>query len=236
MPAPLVNEGAGKRCSMERAMIRLQPDEFSRHSDVLRARRGDVITLRFAMPADAEALQAYVRSLSAQSRASRFLGAVSELPKAVLDDFTHPCAGDRFSVLATIVVDGLEQIIGEARYALHADDSLEFGLSIHDRWQGAGLGAALMTNLECRAAALGALSMFADTLRTNHIMIALARKSGYGLVRHPDDWRLLRFEKQVAYAPAEIPCASWRLAVQLSHGLIEYSARRRTGRATYASL
>lgn len=202
-------------------MIRLQREEVPRYSDVVRSRHGDAITVRFAEPADAEALQVYIRSLSPRSRANRFLGAVSELPTAVLDEFVHPGQNDRFSVLATIGVDGLEQVIGEARYALHADDSLEFGLSVHDHWQGLGIGAALMTNLECRAAALGAVSMFADTQRTNHVMIGLAHKAGYDVVRHPDDWTLLRFEKQVAYASAEIPCASWRIAVP---------ARRAAGR------
>jgi len=201
----------------------LQREELLRYRDTVRSRRGDAIAIRFAVPANAEALQAYIRSLSPQSRANRFLGAVSELPKHVLDEFVDPGRDDRFSVLATIEVDGLEHIIGEARYALHADDSLEFGLSVHDRWQGRGIGAALMTNLECRAAALGAVSMFADTQRTNDVMIGLAQKSGYDIMRHPDDWTLLRFEKQIADVPAKIPCASWRLAAmtrQLTGGVI----------------
>jgi GNAT superfamily N-acetyltransferase len=188
-------------------------DGLSRYSDVVRSTGGDAFTLRFAGPGDAAALQTYVRGLSPRSRHDRFLGAISELPSGLLYDFTHLGRDDRFTLLVTLPADGLEVIVGEARYALHAEDgSLEFGLSVHDRWQGHGIGAALMDNLECRAAALGASSMFADTLRTNQIMIALARKSGFRLVRHPDDWKLLRFEKQVAYAPAEIPCASWRLA------------------------
>jgi len=51
-------------------------------------------------------------------------------------------------------------------------------------------------------------------LRSNGAMIALARKAGFALVRHPEDWKLVRFEKQIALAPDEIPCASWRLAAQ----------------------
>lgn len=69
-----------------------------------------------------------------------------------------------------------------------------------------------MKNLECRAAAFGSVQMFADTLRTNEAMIALARQSGFTLVHHPDDWKLVRFDKEIALAPQEIPCASWRLA------------------------
>ena len=43
-------------------------------------------------------------------------------------------------------------------------------------------------------------------------MIGLARKSGFGFVANPDDWKLVRFEKQIDTAPQDIPCASWRIA------------------------
>ena len=54
--------------------------------------------------------------------------------------------------------------------------------------------------------------MFGDTLRSNGVMISLARRRGFALVRHPEDWKLVRFEKAVDVDPREIPCASWRLA------------------------
>ena len=81
-------------------------------------------------------------------------------------------------------------------------------------WQGQGIGSALIGNLECRAAALGAAKMFGDTLRSNETMIALARKLGFAFTRHPDDWKLVRFEKSVAVDAEEIPCASWRLVAE----------------------
>ena len=102
------------------------------------------MTVRFVEPRDAEALQHYFRSLTTRSRYNRFLGAMSELPKTLLDDFIHVGEADRFSVVATMMVDGFETIVGEARYAFHADTaSIEFGLSIDDRWQGQGIGKAL---------------------------------------------------------------------------------------------
>ena len=72
----------------------------------------------------------------------------------MLNDFVHVGADERFSVIATMAIDGFEQIVAEARYAFKDDDSsLEFGLSVTDRWQGYGIGSVLMKNLECRAAA-----------------------------------------------------------------------------------
>jgi len=196
-------------------MSRLRFDDLRQYSDVLRSRRGDAVTVRFVEPRDAEELQGYFRALSSRSRYNRFLGAMSELPQGVLDHFTHVNERDGFTVIATVEVDGLETIVGEARYIVHpADNSFEFGLSIEDRWQGVGVGAALMKNLECRAASLGAERVFGDTLRSNAGMIALARKSGFAFGQHPDDWKLVRFEKEIATEPRDIPCASWRIAAQ----------------------
>jgi GNAT superfamily N-acetyltransferase len=177
------------------------------------------VTVRFVEPRDSEALQGYFRSLSVRSRYNRFLGAMSELPKTELYRFTHVGEDDRFSVVATMTIDGIETIVGEARYAFNiATDSFEFGLSIDDRWQGHGIGSALLKNLQCRAAAFGARRLFGDTLRSNDVMISLARKSGYAFTQSSGDWKLVRFEKHIDVAPQEIPCASWRLAAeQIAH-------------------
>ena len=188
-------------------------DNLKQYTDVVRSRLGEAVTVRFVEPRDAEELQSYFRSLSTQSRYSRFLGAMSELPKTLLDHFTQMDNG--FTVVATMPVDGFESIVGEARYAINADsDSFEFGLSIDDRWQGHGIGAALLKNLECRAAAFGAARLFGDTLRSNQSMIALAGKSNFAFIHHPDDWKMVRFVKKLAVAPKQIPCASWRIATQ----------------------
>ncbi|WP_407157944.1 GNAT family N-acetyltransferase [Bradyrhizobium sp. STM 3557] len=191
----------------------LQPNlaDLDQYSDVVHTRRGEAVTVRFVTPDDAEALQAYVRGLSSRSRYNRFLGAMSELPRAVLEDFTHTGRDDRFSLMAIMEVGGVERVVAEARYAFHPEDhGVEFGLSVQDRWQGHGIGPALMQNVECRAAALGSKTMFGDTLRSNDVMITLAKKSGYLFRQHPDDWKLVRFEKRIAEA-APVPCASLRL-------------------------
>jgi GNAT superfamily N-acetyltransferase len=193
-------------------MSTLRLEDLKQYSDSLRTWRGESMNVRFVEPRDTDELQHYVRSLSTRSRYNRFFGGISELPKGLLHDFLQVGERDRFSVVATMVVDGFETIVAEARYALHADTAtLEFGLSVDDRWQGHGIATVLMKNLECRAAALGAEHLFGDTLRSNETMISLARKSGFSFVNHPDDWKLVRFDKEISVAPKDIPCASWRL-------------------------
>jgi GNAT superfamily N-acetyltransferase len=196
-------------------MTTLRLNDLRQHSDILRSRTGRSLTVRFVEPQDAEALQAYFRSLSVRSRYNRFLGAISELPPSELGHFIHAGENNRFSVIAVMTIDGIETIVGEARYGFETDTaSFEFGLSIDDRWQGEGIGSALLGNLQCRAAALGANRLFGDTLRSNDVMIGLARKSGFAFTNSPGDWKLVRFEKHIDAARQEIPCASWRLAAQ----------------------
>jgi GNAT superfamily N-acetyltransferase len=196
-------------------MSTLRLNDLRQHSDVLRLRSGKSLMVRFVEPRDADALQGFFRSLSVRSRYNRFLGAMSELPQTELDHFIHVGEADRFSVIAVMPIDGAETIVGEARYDFDAGTSrFEFGLSVDDRWQGHGVGSALLKNLECRAAAFGAEQLFGDTLRSNDAMIGLARKSGFVFTNSPGDWKLVRFEKHIEAAPQEIPCASWRLAAQ----------------------
>ena len=194
-------------------MTTLRFDDLQQYSDTLRSRHGEAIKVRFVEPRDAEPLQAYFRSLTTRSRYNRFLGATSELPPSVLEQFIHIGEAERFSVIATMLVDGHEIIVGEARYAFEAEtNSIEFGLSIDDRWQGHGIGKALLKNLECRAASFGAGRLFGDTLRSNEAMIGLARNSGYAFMPSPGDWKLVRFDKHIDVEPRDIPCASWKLA------------------------
>ncbi|NOJ41818.1 GNAT family N-acetyltransferase [Bradyrhizobium australiense] len=194
-------------------MTRLRLDDLRQYSDVLRSRYRQAVAVRFVEPRDAEALQNYFRALSTRSRYNRFLGAASELPPSELERFIHVGEADRFSVIATMAIEGRETIVGEARYAFDSETAgIEFGLSIDDRWQGHGIGKALLKNLECRAAAFGAERVFGDTLRSNDAMIALARKAGYAFTNTPGDWKLTRFQKEIHLEPQEIPCASWRLA------------------------
>ena len=182
-------------------MTTLRLEDLPQYSDTLRIRHGEALNVRFVEPRDTDELRHYFRSLSTRSRYNRFFGAISELPEGLLHDFLEVGERERFTIVA------------EARYALHVETAaLEFGLSVDDRWHGHGIATALLKNLECRAAALGAERIFGDTLRSNETMISLARKSGFAFVSHPDDWKLVRFDKEITVAAKDIPCASWRLA------------------------
>ena len=193
-------------------MTALRFDDMRQYSDTLHSRTGEAVTVRFVEPRDAGPLQAYFRSLTSHSRYNRFHGAMRELPPDLLEHFILVGEAGQFRAVATMTCEGSETIVGEVRYAFHAESfSIEFGLSIDDRWQRHGIGRALLNNLECRAASFGARRIFGDTLRSNGRMIGLARKAGYAFTASPGDWKLVRFEKQIERQPRDVPCASWKL-------------------------
>jgi RimJ/RimL family protein N-acetyltransferase len=191
----------------------LDLSDLGRYDDIVLLRSGMSLTIRYAEPDDAEALQNYFRGLSPRARYNRLMGPAPELPQGLLGRFVHTGEAGGYTLLATLVGDAGESVIGEARYAFEPDTgNAEFGLSVADPWQGQGIGRALIGNVTCRGAAHGAVRLFGDTLRDNHAMIALARNTGFAFAPTPGDWKQVRFEKAIGMAPFNNPCASWRLA------------------------
>jgi GNAT superfamily N-acetyltransferase len=198
----------------------LDLSDLGRYDDSVLLRSGMSLTIRYAGPDDAEALQDYFRALSPRARYNRLMGPAPELPHGLLDRFVHTGEAGAYSLLATLANDTGESVIGEVRYAFDPETAgIEFGLSVADRWQVQGIGRALIGNVTCRGAAHGALRLFGDTLRDNHAMIALARNTGFAFAPTPGDWKQVRFEKAIGMAPFKYPCASWRLATARSEFL-----------------
>ncbi len=194
-------------------MLAFRPEDFSRFADVVRTNDGRSAVVRFVEESDADAVKAYFRNLSPHARHNRFLGGASELPPGELQKILHVGEGNHFAVIVEIKVDGVSTVIGEARYVV--DDhsgAFEFGMSVGDAWQRQGVGKAIMANLECRAAALGATRMIGDTLRSNVEMVGLARKSEFRFMSTPGDWQQVRFVKDIHTEPQDIPCANWKRA------------------------
>jgi GNAT superfamily N-acetyltransferase len=166
------------------------------------------LALRPAHSGDGDALQSYVRGLSTQSRYNRFLGAASELPAAELARALAANGRDTLTLLLISTTGDRETVVGEARVALScAERAGEFSMSIADGWRRLGVGSALLEEIERKAAADGIEWLFADTLRTNEAMIALARGRGFQLAPGLEA-RLVRIQKRLDAAP-DLPCRKW---------------------------
>jgi len=167
---------------------------------------GRRVWIRPIRPDDADRLQGYVRGLSGGSRYNRFLGALNELSPAELARATRTDDPHRLALIAQGVIGGRCVVVGEARLAFDPDTaSCEFALSVADAWQGIGLGARLLSDLECRARMRGARRLFGDTLRTNLGLQRLVRKAGFDLAAYPGDARLLQVAKELQPRGAAMP-------------------------------
>ena len=197
-------------------MTSLRFDDLRQYSDTLRTRSGEAVTVRFVEPRDAEELQNYDRSLSARSRYNRFLGAMSELPKSLLDHFTH--VGARRFVHASLPPSRstASRPSSARRVTCFTREREASNSACRSTTAGRATASGCADEEPANAAPRRSVpvSMFGDTLRSNNVMIALARKSGFAFGNHPDDWKLVRFEKEIDVAPKDIPCASWRLAAE----------------------
>jgi GNAT superfamily N-acetyltransferase len=194
-------------------MIQLQPKQLRQFADVLRLPTGASMTVRFVEPGDVDGLRSYFAKLSGGTHYSRFLGATRGVPVSEYERMLRTGEGGHFAVVAEIGSGSARTIVGEARYVLDvASGAVEFAISVADDWHGTGAGSALLSNLECRAAALGAEAIFGDALGANQDMRGLARKRGYRFSRTPGDWTLVRFTKDIRIAQ-DIPCIQSSQAV-----------------------
>ena len=184
-------------------MIHRYPAELI---DIVRGPGGERIMLRPVLPQDAELMQAFVRGLSAESRRNRFFRTLHELPAALLDHFTSIDYHDHLALLASVLVEGDEAAIGEARYVVSEPGVAEFALAVADAWQGRGIGRLLLARLECRAAAEGVRRLFGEVLPSNRAMHRLAKKLGFTVATGGGGEGLWRLEKNLEPRRGVTPC------------------------------
>jgi acetyltransferase len=155
------------------------------------------VKLRAIDAGDAGLLGDFIRELSPQSKRLRFHAAVRELPPATLRRLATPDAQRQIVAIATVDAGQGERCVGEAHSAVVDDaaDTHEFGLSVADDRRRRGLGSALLERLLCQARRAGVRWLRGDVVRDNLPMLALARRLGFAVTRHPHDATLLRVQR-----------------------------------------
>jgi GNAT superfamily N-acetyltransferase len=146
----------------------------------LRLRDGGAVVVRTVRVDDAERLQAAIRSLSTESRYSRFFSPLRELPAPLLERATHPDAERELQLVAVSGMGADERIVAGARYA-GVDDGAdcEFAVAVIDDWHGRGLARLMLETLMRTARARGFTQMHGYVLATNDAMLGLAAKLGF---------------------------------------------------------
>jgi acetyltransferase len=169
--------------------------------DVVRVADGSRITIRPTLPQDVELQRVFFRMLSAESRYSRFMTPLRELPDTLAERFTNIDYRRHLALLAEVFDEaGQEIMIGEARYVVDERNptTCEFAIAIADEWQSHGIALALLERLERQAAASGIHRMIGDTLITNKAMQGLASRAGFSIRASLEDAEVWRLEKMLA--------------------------------------
>jgi GNAT superfamily N-acetyltransferase len=127
-----------------------------------------------ASPADAGRISDFIAALSVRTQFLRFFASVARPSSSLLRALT----GARGQADVLIATDQDGAVIG---HAMAADRTLadgtrvsDLGLVVADRWQGRGIGSALLSALADRAAGRGSAELIMDVLPGNTRMLAIA--------------------------------------------------------------
>lgn len=159
-------------------------------------RDGTPYRLRAIRPEDADALQGFVRGMSAQTRYFRFVANVKELPPQQLARYTQIDYWREMALVAEVTEADGSRLAGVARYMLNPDGrSCEFAIVIGDDWQGRGLGVQLMQALMAVAREQGLHRMEGMVLSANHTMLGLMQFLGFTARPDPEDASMMLVER-----------------------------------------
>ncbi len=153
-----------------------------------------MIAIRPVQARDREPFQAFVRGLSPESRANRFLAPIQELAPTALQALTQP---DQKRHVGLVALEG-DAIIGEGRCVALGDSGCgEFAIAVADSWQRRGIGARLLAALMAGARRAGLAVMEGEVLRTNDAMLGFAHRSGFRFKTCPGDATLAVVERDL---------------------------------------
>ena len=146
-------------------------------------RDGSMVLIRQVQAADAPLLADGFARLSAESRATRCLGAKKERSPAELRYLTDVDHHDHEALGALDHPGG--QGVGIARYIRHPSNpqTAEIAVTVVDGWQGRGLGTELIRQLSRRAWRAGIRSFTAVATTDNVAAVRLLRTLGARAVR-----------------------------------------------------
>jgi len=137
---------------------------------------GSLAQLRPIRPDDANALQAMLAAMSAQSRYFRFMHAINRLSPQMIAQFTKL---DYDRQMAFVATTG-DIIVGACRYTINNDRLHgEFAISIADSSTGLGLATQLMKLMIAHAKSQHLHKLYGTVLRSNSPMQALMASLGF---------------------------------------------------------
>lgn len=163
-----------------------------------RLRDGRTVIVRPIRPEDEPHEKAFFASLSGDAKYLRFQRWVNSISDQLVHFFTHVDYHRHMAFVCEFREDGVEQLVGEARYLGNADGrSCEFGVVIADAWHKSGIAALLMEALIRAARVNGFETMEGLVLRENQPMLHFVTGLGFEAFQASEDTTLVRVVKKL---------------------------------------
>ncbi len=154
------------------------------------------MTIRPLRVQDAAAVRSFVERLSPESRYARFQYVVKDVSLELLRMLV---VADPRSHVALAAFDG-DEMVGEARLVRREDGDRgegDFAIAVADGWRRRGLARRLLERLLDSARHDGLRRMEGEVLADNAAMLAFVRQSGFEVLPHPEDERLVLARREL---------------------------------------
>ena len=142
---------------------------------------GRRVEIRALRPNDRTELLAAIGRTSTQSLFRRFFAAKRGFTDQEIEFFLHADFINHVALVAVMEEDGRPAIVGGGRYIVLQPGKAEVAFAVIDRYQGQGIGTALMRQLAEIARAAGLRELIAEMLPENIPMLKVFEKSGLRL-------------------------------------------------------
>jgi len=173
----------------DQAFIPGKRGEYPEHLEAFRTtRQGFSMLLRPVKISDEPGLKEFFYSLSDRSIYRRFISERKDMPHERLQDFVVIDYTKEIVILAVLVEDMKETIVGVGQYGVNANThTAEVALVVRDAYQKHGIGTELLKYLTVLARRQGLLGFTAEVLVENQPMLRLFEKMGFDIQRRTEE-------------------------------------------------
>jgi GNAT superfamily N-acetyltransferase len=145
------------------------------------------VTIRALKPDDRAEFLSALRQCSSQSLYRRLFSPKQRFTEKEIAYFLNVDFRNHVALIATLEEGGRDVIAGGARFIMTQPERAELAFLIIDRYQGRGIGLALMRHLVILARSAGIKELFAEVLAENRFMLNLFQNSGCSFKKRHED-------------------------------------------------
>jgi RimJ/RimL family protein N-acetyltransferase len=152
--------------------------EPPKYSAIETLRNGERIEIRALRPQDRDDLIAAVNRTSSESLYRRFFAVRRNFTETEESFYLNIDFVSHVALVALANEDGQPRIVGGARYVVVEPGQAEVAFTVVDKYQGQGIGPALLRHLAAIARKAGLRELVAYVLPDNRAMLKVFEKSG----------------------------------------------------------